>query len=102
MTTPPDASWTRCHFLARGLGRGTVGALADETVKPIEVPYTELSPAALRGLIEEFVTRDGTDYGVAERSVEAKVEQVRGFLERGEARVVFDPETGTANIVVAV
>ena len=76
--------------------------MAEETPEPVEIPYEQLSPEALRGLIEEFVTRDGTDYGAAERSLESKIAQVRGLLARGEARVVFDPETGTANIVVAV
>jgi uncharacterized protein YheU (UPF0270 family) len=27
------------------------------------VPHTALAPDVLRRLIEEFVTRDGTDYG---------------------------------------
>lgn len=76
--------------------------MAEETPEPVEIPYEQLSPEALRGLIEEFVTRDGTDYGAAERSLESKISQVRGLLARREARVVFDPETGTANIVVAV
>ena len=76
--------------------------MAEETSEPVEIPYEQLSPEALRGLIEEFVTRDGTDYGAAERSLESKISQVRELLARGEARVVFDPETGTANIVVAV
>lgn len=66
------------------------------------MPYAQLSTEALDGLIEEFVTRDGTDYGVQERSLASKIAEVRGLLERGEARVVFDPGTGTANIVVAV
>ncbi len=76
--------------------------MADETPEPVEIPYEQLSPEALQGLIEEFVTRDGTDYGVTERSLDSKISQVRGLLARGEARVVFDPESGTANIVVAV
>ncbi len=29
----------------------------------LKVPYDQLSPEALQGVIEEFVTRDGTDYG---------------------------------------
>ncbi|MBW2654812.1 MAG: YheU family protein [Deltaproteobacteria bacterium] len=29
----------------------------------IKIPYNQLSPEALQGVIEEFVTRDGTDYG---------------------------------------
>jgi len=68
---------------------------------PIEIPYARLSEAALQGLIEEFVTRGGTDYGARERTVASKVAEVRSLLERGEARVVFDPENETVNIVVA-
>ena len=64
-----------------------------------ELSADELSPEALRGLVEEFVTRDGTDYGVVERSVEEKIAGVMAQLEAGEVRIVFDPETETANIV---
>ena len=76
--------------------------MQDETPEPVEIPHEQLSAAALAGLIEEFVTRDGTDYGTSERSLSSKVEEVRRLLDRGEARVVFDPGTGTANIVLAV
>jgi uncharacterized protein YheU (UPF0270 family) len=66
----------------------------------IEVPYDALSPEALRGLIGEFVTRAGTDYGVRERSVEEKVADVYRQLECGEAFIVFDTNAQTANIVL--
>jgi uncharacterized protein YheU (UPF0270 family) len=66
-----------------------------------ELSPDQLSPEALRGLIEEFVTRDGTDYGTVERSVEEKITQVSAQLASGEARLVFDPDTQTTNIVVA-
>jgi uncharacterized protein len=66
---------------------------------PIEVPASELSTDALRALVEEFVTRDGTDYGVLERTLESKVAEVLGQLERGEVRVVFDPESETTTLV---
>jgi uncharacterized protein len=52
-------------------------------------------------VIEEFVTRDTTDYGERERSLAEKVEDVMRQFRRGEAKVVFDGETGTVNIVVA-
>ena len=67
----------------------------------VELPPDALSPEALRDLVEEFVTRDGTDYGAVERGVEEKVAQVTAQLRSGEARLVFDPETETANIVLA-
>ena len=67
----------------------------------VEIPVEALSAEALRGLIESFVGREGTDYGERERSLEEKVADVRRQLERGEARIVFDPETESVNIVPA-
>ena len=60
----------------------------------------DFSPEPLRGLIEEFVTRDGTNYGAVERRVEEEIAQVTAQLSSGEASIIFDPETETANIVV--
>jgi uncharacterized protein YheU (UPF0270 family) len=74
---------------------------ADADRRGTELSPDQLSPEALRGLIEEFVTRDGTDYGAVERSVEEKIAQVTAQLASGEVRLVFDPDTQTANIVVA-
>lgn len=39
----------------------------------LKIPYDQLYPEALHGVIEEFVTRDGTDYGEIEISMETKV-----------------------------
>jgi hypothetical protein len=66
----------------------------------MEVPLDQLSKDALRSLVEEFVTRDGTDYGAVERNVDDKIEHVMRQLDAGDARIVFDPETQTANIVM--
>jgi hypothetical protein len=54
----------------------------------------------LHGVIESFVLREGTDYGEREYSLEQKVAQVRAQLERGQARIVFDPESSTLTIEV--
>jgi len=76
--------------------------MTDEEEPPgAEVSPDDLSPQALRGLLEEFVTRDGTDYGAIERGLEEKIAQVMAQLRAGEARIVFDPATETANIVLA-
>ncbi len=66
-----------------------------------ELSPDQLSPQALRGLVEEFVTRDGTDYGAVEQSVEDKIARVETQLASGEVCIVFDPETESANIVLA-
>jgi len=67
----------------------------------VPVDYRDLSPQALRGLIEEFVSREGTDYGLREMSFETKVRDVERQLESGEARIVFDVLQESANIVRA-
>ncbi len=43
-----------------------------------------MSPHALRGLIEEFASRDGTDYGAKEVDLQAKVVQIERQLRGGE------------------
>ena len=72
----------------------------DAVIQGVELSIDDVSPEALRGLIEEFVTRDGTDYGDVERSVEEKIAQVTAQLASGEARIVFDPETETTSIAM--
>ena len=71
-----------------------------ERPPPVEVPHTELSAAALRGVIDSFVLREGTDYGERDVSHDAKAAQVLRQLERGEARILFDPATDSIDIVV--
>jgi uncharacterized protein YheU (UPF0270 family) len=70
---------------------------ADES--PVVVPWSELSPEALQGVIESFVLREGTDYGEHEASFESKLAAVRRQLERGEACVMFDPPSASVSIV---
>lgn len=65
------------------------------------VPHTELSPDALRGVIESFVLREGTEYGERDFSLDEKVAHVVRQLERGDVHVVFDATTETVDIVVA-
>ncbi len=67
----------------------------------IEVPYDSLKADTLRAVVEEFITRAGTDYGARERTLEEKMTDVMRQLRRGEALVVFDPRTSTVNIVLA-
>jgi uncharacterized protein YheU (UPF0270 family) len=66
---------------------------------PVVIPHTELSPEALRGVVESFVLREGTDYGEREVSLDQKVAQVLRQLERGEARIIFDAQLETVDIV---
>ena len=64
------------------------------------IPHTALSTDILTAIAEEFVTREGTDYGTVAYSLESKVAAVVRQLETGKAVVVFDPESETCDIIV--
>ena len=65
------------------------------------IPYTELSEEVLKGIIEEFVLREGTEYGRQDVTVEMKINQVKNQLQRGQAVIVFDPETESCDVRIA-
>jgi uncharacterized protein len=71
-----------------------------ERPPPVPVPHTQLTAEALRGVVESFILREGTDYGERESTFEGKVVQVLRQLERGEARILFDPASESIDIVV--
>ncbi|WP_312169287.1 YheU family protein [Stutzerimonas kunmingensis] len=56
------------------------------------IPHDQLEPDTLTRLIEDFVTRDGTDNG-DETPLETRVTRVRRALDKGEAVIVFDPDS---------
>ena len=66
----------------------------------VEIPYEQLSPEALRGVVESFVLREGTEYGERDVPLDTKVDQVLRQIERGEARILFDPNTETIDVAV--
>jgi uncharacterized protein YheU (UPF0270 family) len=71
-----------------------------EPSEPVVVPHTELAADVLQAVVESFVLREGTDYGEREFSLDQKVARVIGQLERGEAQILFDPETESVAIVM--
>lgn len=64
----------------------------------IKVPPQSLSADALRGVVEAFVLREGTDYGHRDFSLEEKCAAVAREVATGRAEVWFDPQTGTTDI----
>jgi uncharacterized protein YheU (UPF0270 family) len=70
-----------------------------EDGEPVEVPTSALSADALRGVVEAFILREGTDYGAHEFTHEQKVAQLLAALERGEARILFDPATESVTLL---
>ncbi|MEM1191658.1 MAG: YheU family protein [Pseudomonadota bacterium] len=56
----------------------------------VRVPITRLAPGTLQGLLEEFASRDGTDYGERETPLEDRVSALREGLSGGEVELIYD------------
>jgi uncharacterized protein YheU (UPF0270 family) len=67
---------------------------------PVEIPVDSLSPELLNEIILSFIEREGTDYGAVEATVERKIADVRRQLDRGEIKLMFEPETESVTFIV--
>ena len=65
----------------------------------MDIPYEQLKEETLNALMEEFVSREGTEYGEHDIPISEKVEQVLAQLKAGKAHIVFDNETNSCNII---
>jgi len=68
----------------------------------VEIPFERISEAALRNLISEFVTREWEEIGDSGYTLEDKISQVFAQLQTKKAKVVFDLDTETCNIVTTI
>ena len=65
----------------------------------VEIPFEQINSETLQRMIQEFVTRDGADWGDAGCTLEEKVNQVLKQLRSKKIIVVFDLTSETANLV---
>ena len=63
------------------------------------IPYDHLEADTLTRLIEDFVTRDGTDNG-DETPLETRVQRVRYALNKQQAFIVFDPDSQQCTLML--
>ncbi len=68
-------------------------------MEPIEVPFDSLSPETLSQVVESFILREGTDYGIQEQSLEAKFQQVVKQIRLGKVKIIFDLESESVTLV---
>ena len=66
----------------------------------VKIPLGELSSEALEGVIEEFVMREGTDYGHRDYTLDEKRTRVLRALQTGAAVITFEPDSGSTSIVM--
>ncbi|MCV6605852.1 MAG: YheU family protein [Porticoccaceae bacterium] len=65
----------------------------------LEIPPERLSADVLQAILEEYINREGTDYGAEERSLESKVSQLQSQLAKGELVICFDTETQSCSLL---
>ena len=70
-----------------------------EQLPPIEIAHDSLSAEVLTNVIESFILQEGTDYGAVESSLETKIRQVRAQVEKGDVKIVFDPNTDSVTLL---
>ena len=65
----------------------------------VEISHQDISQDALLGVIEEFVTREGTDYGSIEYTLDDKMKMILQQLLDKKAKIIFNLEDRTISIV---
>ncbi|WP_428820694.1 YheU family protein [Microbulbifer sp. MCCC 1A16149] len=65
------------------------------------IPHRQIDPEALQNLLEEYATRDGTDYGEREVSLEDKVASLRRQLENKTVVIWFEPGEESVNLILS-
>jgi uncharacterized protein YheU (UPF0270 family) len=66
----------------------------------MEIPLSALSADVLEAIIEEFVLREGTDYGEGSWTLSDKVAEVKRLLHSGQAAILFDAESESCNVTL--
>jgi uncharacterized protein len=65
----------------------------------IEIPPDALPHEILAALLEEFITREGTDYGDHELTLAEKVSRLKPQISRGDVLILFDTDSEQVHIM---
>lgn len=63
------------------------------------IPPERLTEPVLRGIVEAFILREGTDYGDVELALEVKVEQLLPQVIKGEVLIVYDEKLESVSLI---
>ncbi len=63
------------------------------------IPWQSLSEEALSGVLEEYITRDGTDYGANELTLDARLQRARRQLQKGDVQLVFNSAEQSCHVI---
>lgn len=59
----------------------------------VHVPLDRVPSATLAALLEEYVSRDGTDYGCYDISLEEKCGQLHSRVAVGDLQLLYDADS---------
>ena len=65
----------------------------------IEIRPNKLADEILVSIIEEFINREGTDYGKQEVKLDVQIKRARSKIMRGDVLIMFDPKTESCNLI---
>jgi uncharacterized protein YheU (UPF0270 family) len=65
----------------------------------VVVPPQRLQPDVLQALLEEYASRDGTDYGERELTLDEKVGRLQSQLNDGDLRILYDIDSEQWDLV---
>jgi len=63
------------------------------------IPLEQIPEATLTAIIEEFILREGTEYGANDVNKEDKIEAVKQQLKQGSALLVYSELHQNVNII---
>ncbi len=73
--------------------------MEDQATSYVEIPPGQLPPETYRRVLEEYINREGTDYGEQELSLEAKCDNLARQVDSGEVVILFDFTTSSCSLV---
>jgi uncharacterized protein YheU (UPF0270 family) len=65
----------------------------------VRIPLERVDSAVLNSMLEDYASRDGTDYGSRELSLEEKVANLQLQLRDGSLAVVYDLDSEQWDLV---
>jgi len=65
------------------------------------IPPEKLTEEVLKNLLESYITREGTDYGDRELSLEEKVQTLLPRVYLGEILITYDEASQSVNLITA-
>lgn len=63
------------------------------------IPADQIQTDTLNNILEEFINREGTDYGDVEYDLTSKVNQLRPKVLRGDILIVFDEKLESVTLM---